>query len=100
MDVFEAIDSRISCRQFLDKPFDPKLVKDLIVKAQRAASGGNLQSWFVYALAGSALAEFKRIVAQRVTSQDPRKYHAEYPIYPEPIFGVYKERREEHGVQL
>src|SRR5947208_2182135 len=40
MDVFEAVDTRISCRWFLDKPVDPKIVKDLIVRAQRAAAGG------------------------------------------------------------
>jgi len=100
MDVFEAVDSRIACRQFLDKPVDLKIVKDLIVKAQRAASGGNLQSWFVYALTGQPLAEFKRIVAQRIANEDPRHIKSEYPIYPEPMFGAYKDRREEHGVQL
>ena len=100
MDVFEAVDSRIACRQFLDKPVDQKIVKELIVKAQRAASGGNLQSWFVYALTGKPLAEFKRIVADRIANEDPRHIKSEYPIYPEPMFGAYKERREEHGVQL
>jgi nitroreductase len=60
MDVFEAVDSRISCRWFLDKPVDPTIVKELIVKAQRAASGGNLQSWYVYALANEQLGRFVR----------------------------------------
>ena len=100
MDVFEAVDSRIACRRFHDKPVDPKIVKELIVKAQRAASGGNLQSWFVYALTGEPLAEFKRIVAERIANEDPRHIAPEYPIYPDPMFGAYKERREEHGVQL
>jgi nitroreductase len=45
MDVFEAVDSRISCRWFLDKPVDAELVRDLIARAARAASGGNLQPW-------------------------------------------------------
>jgi nitroreductase len=100
MDVFEAVDSRISCRAFLDKPVDPAIVRDLIVRAQRAASGGNLQSWYVYALAGKALAEFKRIVADRIAKEDPRHSKSEYPIYPDPMFPPYKERREAHGVQL
>jgi nitroreductase len=100
MDVFEAVDSRISCRQFLDRPVDLNIVEDLIVRAQRAASGGNLQSWFVYALTGKPLAEFKRIVAARIAKGDPRHAKPEYPIYPEPMFGVYHERREHHGVQL
>jgi nitroreductase len=100
MDVFEAVDSRIACRAFLDKPVDLTVVKDIIVKAQRAASGGNLQSWNVYALTGKPLADFKAIIQKRITNEDPRHTKAEYPIYPEPMFGAYKERREEHGVQL
>lgn len=100
MDVFEAVDSRIACRAFLDKPVDLNIVRDLIVRAQRAASGGNLQPWNVYALAGSALAEFKRIVAERIANEDPRRTKSEYPIYPDPMFGPYKERREAHGLQL
>jgi nitroreductase len=100
MDVFEAVDSRIACRHFFDKPVDLKIVKELIVKAQRAASGGNLQSWNVYALTGKPLADFKEVVRKRIASEDPRHTRSEYPIYPEPMFGAYKERREEHGVQL
>ena len=100
MDVFEAVDSRIACRAFFDKPVDLNIVKDLIVKAQRAASGGNLQSWNVYALTGKPLAEFKAIVKKRIANEDPRHTKSEYPIYPEPMFGAYKERREAHGVQL
>jgi nitroreductase len=100
MDVFEAVDSRISCRAFLDKPVDQKVVRDLLQRAARAASGGNLQSWNVYALTGGPLAAFKKIVAERIAKEDPRHTKSEYPIYPDPMFGAYKERREEHGVQL
>jgi nitroreductase len=100
MDVFEAVDSRIACRAFLDKPVDLNIVRELIVRAQRAASGGNLQPWNVYALTGSPLAEFKRMVAERIAKEDPRRTASEYPIYPEPMFSPYKERREAHGVQL
>jgi len=100
MDVFEAVDSRISCRWFLDKPVDPKIVKDLIVRAQRAASGGNLQSWNVYALTGAPLAEFKHQAAAAVEDKNPRQFDTEYPIYPEKMWEPYLERREHHGVQL
>jgi nitroreductase len=100
MDVFEAVDTRIACRAFFDKPVDLAIVRDLIVRAQRAASGGNLQSWNVYALANEPLQAFKRIVAERIARDDPRHSKSEYPIYPEPMFGAYKERRDAHGVQL
>ena len=100
MDVFEAVDSRISCRWFLDKPVEGKIVRDLIARAARAASGGNLQSWQVYALAGAPLADLKRQVAERIAVSDPRHEEAQYPIYPPTMWEPYKARREEHGVQL
>ena len=100
MDVFEAVDSRIACRWFLDRPVDAKIVRDLIARAARAASGGNLQSWQVYALAGAPLAALKRKVAAHIAGRDPRHDDAEYPIYPKTMWEPYKSRREEHGVQL
>jgi len=89
MDVFEAVNTR-------------RHRVRLIVRAQRAASGGNLQSWNVYALANKPLADFKRIVAERIARDDPRHAKSEYPIYPEPIasgacgvmrVAIYKPRR-------
>jgi len=100
MDVFEAVDSRISCRWFLDKPVAPDMVRALIVRAARAASGGNLQPWYVYALAGASLAALKRQVALAIDGRDPRHDEAEYPIYPDTMWEPYKSRREHHGVQL
>jgi len=100
MDVFEAVDSRYSCRGFLDKPIDPKIVRDLIARAARAASSGNLQPWHVYALTGAALADLKRQVAEHIATHDPRKTDAEYAVYPKTMWEPYKSRREHHGVQL
>lgn len=100
MDVFEAVDSRISCRWFLDKPVDPAIVRDLIVRAQRAASGGNLQSWFVHALTGEPLRELKRRAAAAIEGKNPRTFETEYPIYPATMWEPYLGRREHHGVQL
>jgi nitroreductase len=100
MDVFEAVDSRIACRWFLDKPVDPALIRVLIERAARAASGGNLQSWHLYALTGAPLAALKAQVAAHIDSHDPRHDDAEYPIYPATMWEPYKARREEHGVQL
>jgi nitroreductase len=100
MDVFEAVESRIACRAFLDKPVDQDIVRDLIAKAGRAASGGNLQSWFVYALTGAPLQELKQRVATEYADQDPRHAVSEYPIYPETMWEPYKSRREAHHVQM
>lgn len=100
MDVFEAVDSRIACRAFLDKPVALKVVRELIARAGRAASGGNVQSWNVYALTGAPLAELKARVAAEYADRDPRQAGSEYPIYPETMWEPYKERREAHHVQM
>jgi len=100
MDVFEAVDSRLSCRWFLDKPVAAATLRDLIARAARAASGGNLQPWQLYALTGAPLAELKQRVAAHIAGHDPRHDDAEYPIYPKDMWEPYKSRREYHGVQL
>lgn len=100
MDVFEAIDSRIACRAFLDRPVDPGVVRDLVGRAARAASGGNLQPWHVYALTGAPLAALKRTVADVIAARDPRHEEGEYQIYPQTMWEPYRARREQHGVQL
>jgi nitroreductase len=100
LDVFEAVDSRLSCRWFHDKPVDPAIIRELIAKAARSASGGNLQPWQVYALTGAPLKQLTQRVLTHIAHHDPRHDHAEYPIYPNPMWEPFKGRREEHGVQL
>jgi nitroreductase len=100
MNVFEAVDTRISCRWFLDKPVDQKIIRELLACAARAASGGNLQPWRVYALTGATLTELKRRVAAVTAEHDPRHLPTEYPVYPPQMWEPYKSRREEHGSQL
>lgn len=100
MDVFEAIESRIACRWFLDRPVDQTIVRNLVAQAARAASGGNLQPWQVYALTGAPLAAIKQQVAAFTADGDPRRTDAEYPIYPATMWEPYKSRREHHGIQL
>ena len=100
MDVSTAVDSRISCRAFRPDPVDPALLRELIEQAARAASGGNLQPWRIYALTGEALETLKRNVADEMERHDPRHVDAEYPIYPNELWEPYKGHREEHGVQL
>ena len=50
MDVSEAVDSRLSVREFLKDPVDDQLIKELLEKSARSASGGNLQPWKVYVI--------------------------------------------------
>ena len=101
MDVFEAVDSRMSCRWFLDKPVDAAIVRDLIARAARAASGGNLQPWQVYALTGAPLAELKRQVAGYIAGarSAPRSTPNIRSIRRR-CGSPTRRRRDDHGVQL
>ena len=49
MDVLEAVASRYSCRAFLPTPVPEKIVRDIVERAARAPSAGNMQPWRVYA---------------------------------------------------
>jgi nitroreductase len=77
MNVSEAVERRISVRAFRPDPVPGEVVRDLLVRAARAASGGNVQPWRVHALAGEALA---RLIAKAdAAGPDPEPGYAVYP---------------------
>src|SRR5262245_42442447 len=100
MDVFEAVDTRKACRWFLDQPVDPAIVRDLIERASRAASNGNLQPWNVHVLTGAPLAEVKRLAAAAIAEGDWRTMETEYPSLPANMPELYRSRSFEHGLEL
>ena len=100
MDVFEAVNSRIACRQFLDKPVDLNIVRKLIEGAARAASNGSLQPWNVYAVTGELLKEIKRQAAEAIEKQDWRTMETEYPALPKEMREPYLTRSSRFGEQL
>ena len=59
MDVRDAVESRYSCRAFLSTPISIETVKDILNRAARAPSGGNVQPWLVHVLAGERLEDLK-----------------------------------------
>src|SRR4026209_1183602 len=59
MDVRDAIATRYSGRAFLPTPVPIDIVRDILDRAARAPSGGNLQPWLVHALAGEPLEALK-----------------------------------------
>jgi nitroreductase len=100
MDVFEAVNSRIACRQFIDKPVDPGTVRDLVRSAARAASSLNLQPWNVYVVTGDPLREIVRRVAEAIAHKDWRTFETEYPESPQPLWEPYHSRCFDFGSQL
>ena len=99
MDVFEAVASRYSCRAFLPTPVPEKTVRDILERAARAPSGGNVQPWRVHALAGERLEALRAIVRSRL-DELPRFEGAEYDIYPRGLKEPYEGRRQRSGVML
>ena len=90
MDVSEAVDSRKSIRAFLETPADDLLIKELLEKSSRAASGGNLQPWKIYVINGETMNSFHKFQSEWTEPETPA-----YAIYPENLKEPYKTSRYE-----
>jgi nitroreductase len=99
LNVSDAIDSRMSCRAFLDTPVPEATVRRILEVARRAPSGGNLQPWFVYALTGAPLRELTTRVSALAVDK-PMGEGTEYPIYPPNLKEPYRSRRFKVGEDL
>lgn len=95
MNVTEAVDRRVSVRAFQDRSVPGALVREILVAAQRAPSGGNLQPWKVHALTGAPLEALKARVAANPGGETP-----EYAVYPENLWDPFRTRRFECGEDL
>ena len=91
MDVTEAIAARRSVRGFLDTPVDPALLRDLAIKASRAATGGNLQPWHIAIVEGEPLARLKATMAQKIATGATET--PAYDVYPRDLAAPYRDRR-------
>jgi nitroreductase len=100
MEVRDAIASRYSCRAFLPKPVPFETVKDILARAARAPSGGNLQPWLVHVIAGERLEALKDQLRPRFAKELPRGEGAEYQVYPRDLKEPYYTRRFRVGEHL
>ena len=98
MKVSDAINSRITTRAFLDKPVPGEVLREILETAKRAPSGGNLQPWHVWVLAGEPMAKFKALVKEKMAAS-PRGEGTEYQIYPPELKEPYKARRFKCGAR-
>jgi nitroreductase len=97
MTVTEAVMSRRSVRAFLDTPVPLPLMEQILTKASRAASGGNLQPWQVYVVSGDALLAFKARMVQRLAESAEGDLPVEYHVYPQPLKAPYRDYRFKNG---
>lgn len=96
VDVYDAVASRRSVREFVDRPVSPATLTRVLTAVARAPSGGNLQPWHVYVLSGARLAELKERIARRVIAGD-RGDALEVAMYPQPLDSPYRERLYDFG---
>lgn len=99
MDIFDAVASRYSCRAFRPDPVPEATVRDILARASRAPSAGNMQPWRVYAIAGPRVEALKALLAPRM-DELPKGEGGDYRIYPEPMEEPYRTRRFEVGEML
>ena len=100
MDVRDAVATRYSCRAFLPTAVPLPIVRDILDRAARAPSGGNLQPWLVDALAGARLEALKDQLRPRFAKELPRGEGAEYQVYPAELKEPYYARRSRVATQL
>ena len=95
MKVSDAVVKRKSIREFLNTPVSSELVKKLLIKASRAASGGNLQPWKIFVLNGKSMNDFLKF---QQAWDAPEQ--AAYEIYPPKLKEPYRTSRFELGEQM
>jgi len=90
--VTEAVVSRRSIRQFLDRPVDQAVLRQVLETARNAPSGGNTQPWNAVMLTGAPLQHLFARIAE-IIPQGLGAYSPEYPIYPAELEGRYAASR-------
>ena len=91
MHVSEAVTRRKSVRAFLDIAVDDDLLRELLERAARAPSGGNVQPWRVYVLNGDRMTDFLAFMHGRDFDEP------EYDVYPASLWEPYRTNRFELG---
>lgn len=97
MSVSDAVEQRMSVRAFLPDPVPEAVVRDILDRARRAPSGGNVQPWRVDALAGAPLDELRMRVAEKLAggTEPP-----EYEVYPRNLWEPHRGYRYKTGEDM
>ncbi|MCB8877544.1 nitroreductase [Acidisoma silvae] len=97
--VSEIVDARLSVRAFLADPVDADIVSDILIRAARAPSGGNLQPWTVHIVQGQTLTALKTAMA-KLCFDRPDGDPMPTPFYPATLSPAHMARRIENGARL
>jgi len=96
--VTEALDTRITVRQFLDKPVPDDVLRALLGKAMRAPSGGNLQPWKLHVMTGETLANFTKEAVEITLAGKTEE--PTYAAYPSPLWEPQRSWRYKLGEDM
>jgi len=97
--VSDMVAQRRSCRAFSDRVVDVSVVREILVKALRAPSGGNLQPWHFYLLHGDVVPDFCSKM-QHAAQAAPMGEAGAYEIYPKGLAEPYRSRRFQVGEDM
>lgn len=95
MNVTEAVAARRSIRSFLDTPVSDSLLRELLEKAARAPSGGNVQPWQVRVINGTRTHDFLAYLQNQEMREQPA-----YDIYPKDLPSPYRDSRFKVGEDM
>lgn len=96
--VSEALDTRITVRDFLDRPVPDEVLTTILEKSLRSASGGNLQPWNVHVVRGDTLKALTEEGVKR--AQSGTRETPTYPAYPSPLWEPQRSWRYKLGEDM
>jgi len=99
MNVSQAVSSRKTVRAFKPDPVPRAVIEEILTKALRAPSGGNLQPWRMYMMMGKAREDFLKLV-EEARQVSPMGEKSEYNVYPPELTEPYRTRRFRVGEQV
>ena len=95
MNVVDAVNARLSVRQFLPTAVCVVQLRSLLSDASRSPSGGNVQPWRMYVVNGDSLTRMREFLTTQPPVEEP-----EYEIYPKSISEPYRTNRFTIGEQM
>ena len=95
MKVSDAVLNRRSIRAFKSDPIENNVLRELLEKSARSATGGNLQPWKIKVLNGQRMKDFLAFQDAWTKPETPA-----YVIYPPKLKEPYRTSRYELGEQM
>jgi nitroreductase len=92
LSVTDAMLQRGAVRAYRDKPVPAELISEILQLASNAPSGGNVQPWKVYALAGEVKSGLSTAVMEKA-AESPGGDRPDIPVYPPAMSDPWRSRR-------